>query len=339
MKNIFISYSRTSRERISAIANDLIALDFEVWYDIKISGGQAWWEEILRQIRDCSVFVFAVDDSSVQSSACSSELEYAILLRKSIVPILLDRRVGVGSIPASLRQLHVVECWNQDKETLLALRSAILRIPESPDIPEVLPNPPAIPKATEIGLREQIDSTSELTHSQQDRIVKEVRRMVFDRKSADESVLLLTRLRERKDLMRDFISEVDYLLEVNSSFQRESKKSNTDLNKVDNIWLTQVLGSVFGLSASGVLLLLDGFDRNWVVLSFFGLLQGYFVGLLSRGSKATLFHNIIMWIVLFVLFAFSVKGAISSFLLGGLIVVLLMYFSCYFRKFFGRGVK
>ena len=53
MVRIFISYNRVSLEVVQTVADDLQTAGHEVWFDRSISGGQQWWNEILRRIRNC----------------------------------------------------------------------------------------------------------------------------------------------------------------------------------------------------------------------------------------------------------------------------------------------
>ncbi len=89
MVNIFISYSRKSETAVRALADDIEALGHEVWFDQDVSGGQAWWDQILASIRTCDVFVFALAPDSLNSKACEREYSYAADLGKPILPVLV----------------------------------------------------------------------------------------------------------------------------------------------------------------------------------------------------------------------------------------------------------
>ena len=60
MSKIFISYDRESKPLVETLADDIKALGHAVWLDQELSGGQAWWDQILEQVRQCDVFVFAL---------------------------------------------------------------------------------------------------------------------------------------------------------------------------------------------------------------------------------------------------------------------------------------
>ena len=85
---VFISYSRIDQATVNVLARDVEELKGNVWIDRELEGGQAWWDTILSQIRECSLFVFALSPDSLKSRFCQTELRYAVALgrdRKSVV--------------------------------------------------------------------------------------------------------------------------------------------------------------------------------------------------------------------------------------------------------------
>ena len=49
---VFISYSRSDVERVAELKRNVEAYGHEVWIDQHLSGGQQWWREILKRIRE-----------------------------------------------------------------------------------------------------------------------------------------------------------------------------------------------------------------------------------------------------------------------------------------------
>ena len=56
MANIFLSYNRESQALIGGLVRDLEELDYSVWFDQNLNGGQAWWDKILLEILECDFF-------------------------------------------------------------------------------------------------------------------------------------------------------------------------------------------------------------------------------------------------------------------------------------------
>ena len=85
MANVFISYNRQSESTVRTLAEDIKQLGKTVWFDQELSGGQAWWDQILAEIRNCDVFVFVLTTESLNSEACKREYKYAGALGKTIL--------------------------------------------------------------------------------------------------------------------------------------------------------------------------------------------------------------------------------------------------------------
>ena len=77
MRQLFISYARENKPDVDALVRDLDALGYQTWVDSSLRGGQTWWEEILRRIANCDVFVAIVSGHTLSSVACKRELEWA----------------------------------------------------------------------------------------------------------------------------------------------------------------------------------------------------------------------------------------------------------------------
>src|SRR5262245_38419136 len=64
--HVFISYSKKDRVYARGVADQLLALGFEVWIDDRIDFGDEWWGKIVEAIRSAKAFiVIMTDDASV----------------------------------------------------------------------------------------------------------------------------------------------------------------------------------------------------------------------------------------------------------------------------------
>ncbi len=88
MSTIFVSYARKDAALVQALADDLRELGNTVWLDEEVSGGQAWWDHILEQIRNCEVFVFALSPAALESLSCGRESDYAAALGRQPLTVL-----------------------------------------------------------------------------------------------------------------------------------------------------------------------------------------------------------------------------------------------------------
>jgi hypothetical protein len=50
------------------------------WHDQKLDAGDIWWEEIMRQVGLCDIFMYLLSNESVISEYCQAEFREAIRL-------------------------------------------------------------------------------------------------------------------------------------------------------------------------------------------------------------------------------------------------------------------
>jgi hypothetical protein len=122
MTNIFISYNRKAEAITKALADDFEDLGHTVWFDQEISGGQAWWDQILAKVRNCDLFVFVLEPEALNSMACKREYGYAVDIGKPILPVLVSDEVNTNLLPPALSQIQFVDYRKQDD------RSAAFRL-------------------------------------------------------------------------------------------------------------------------------------------------------------------------------------------------------------------
>ena len=212
MSYVFISYCRTSQETVKALGQDIGELGHRAWLDQQLSGGQAWWDQILAVIRECDVFVFALAPESLDSEACKREYKYASALNKPILPVLVADGVSANLLPPELSRLQHVDYRRQDKQAVIGVMRAFNALPKSPPLPDPLPDPPSPPLSYLGGLMEQIETTGELTFAQQAALVLKLKEPVGGVQNRSEVRTLLARLRKRDDLYARIGEEIDALL-------------------------------------------------------------------------------------------------------------------------------
>ena len=128
-----------------SIANDLAFVDWNVWFDQELSGGQSWWDAILEQIRAADIVLAVVSSEALDSQACKLELQYAQAVRRHVIPVLVAADVDVALLPPYLAQVQFVDRRTDSKQALLSLLRALKRLPDTPALPVPLPEPPKVP--------------------------------------------------------------------------------------------------------------------------------------------------------------------------------------------------
>jgi hypothetical protein len=183
---------------VTVLRNGLLRLQHNVWIDDRLALGQAWWDEILHQIRICDAMVVAVSPSLLESQAGSREREYALRLGKPILPVCL-RAVSMQLLPPDLAELQFVDYCTPGPDAAFQLAFALGNLPVSDPLPVPLPTPPAVPVSYLSGLAVKVGAPS-LTLDEQFTLVAKLRAALGKPAERDAAFQLLRSLRDREDL-------------------------------------------------------------------------------------------------------------------------------------------
>lgn len=94
---IFVSYAYADGDVVLPILDALVDEGYRVWYDAGIQKGTEFPNYIADHVHDCECLVMFISRASKASSWCRSEVNYALELGKSILPIYLeDIELGRG---------------------------------------------------------------------------------------------------------------------------------------------------------------------------------------------------------------------------------------------------
>jgi TIR domain-containing protein len=201
---IFISYARRNQQRVSSVAQRIRQLGHEVWMDNTLAGGQAWWDEILTEIRACDAFVPMVSEASLESEACTSERGYANALGKSVVPVAVEP-IRPQLLPADLGRLQLIDYSSPGEDAALDLARALSRVPPAFPLPAELPVPPPVPTSYLTELSTRLSAPSLSPEEQLSLLVtlEQALERARSRNDADERdtvLALVAKLEERPDL-------------------------------------------------------------------------------------------------------------------------------------------
>ena len=123
--SIFISYARHDRPDVEMLARDLEGTRESVWMDNELTGGQAWWDTILRQIRQCDLYVLALSPESLKSRACRLELQYGVALRRPLLPVQM-KDLAISTAPQVVADTQIVDYRQRTPEAGFALWTAVM---------------------------------------------------------------------------------------------------------------------------------------------------------------------------------------------------------------------
>lgn len=212
MKRVFVSYSRHNLDIVTQLIHDLQAVGVETWHDQTLTGGQRWWDNILANIRESEIFIFALSPESWDSEACRSELGYVVQLGKTILPVLVADGININLLPSPLNEIQVTDYRKRDKEAAFALVKSINTALPAPPLPSTLPDPPRVPVSYLSNLQERIDSSEPLNSQDQVTLFFELEAGLRDGRSPTEIRDLLLRLGRRPDLLAKVAVKIDAAL-------------------------------------------------------------------------------------------------------------------------------
>jgi hypothetical protein len=144
-RRVFISYARVDAKRVDALVEGMRQLHYDAWVDKLLTGGQAWWDAVLAQIRDSDAVLVAVSPAALESVAVRREYEYGHAVGRPLLPVTVNR-VRLEMLPSLLALLQVVDYSQPDTNSAFALAAALAALPAPQALPQPLPEPPPVPQ-------------------------------------------------------------------------------------------------------------------------------------------------------------------------------------------------
>ena len=214
---LFVSYSRKDEEVVRGLIADLEKTHQTIWLDRDLRGGEPWWQEILGRIRESTVFVFALSNSSLGSKPCRAELAYARELGLPILPVQVGAVNNLRTAP--IAEIQIVDYRERTAASGIHLVSAIHDFStRRRELPSPLPEPPPVPFAYLLRLRSAIEG-AQLSPAEQSDLVVRLRECLEteeDQSVHEDAKELLRLLRRRSDVTHRNVGEIDSLLSNNA---------------------------------------------------------------------------------------------------------------------------
>ena len=207
---LFCSYAREDREGVRALLDGVRHLRHQVWVDERLSGGQAWWDEILAQLRKCDAMLIAVSPALLESQASALERQYGSLVGKPLLPVII-RPVLSELLPPDLAPLQAIDYTAPGPNAAFELAGALYSLPPARPLPDPLPDPPPVPISYLSGLSDRVRAAT-LTLDDQLAVVARLRTAMERPREREAAVELLEALRQRTDLYHAPAVEIDKLL-------------------------------------------------------------------------------------------------------------------------------
>jgi len=220
---IFVSYAREDLDQVEQLSDELARAGYHAFYDGDITGGQAWWEMLLTEIEECDVFAPAISNSYLASKPCSAEANYAIALRKPLVPIKLEP-ISPGLLREEVGNAQWVpyDALDHGAQTLAVIRAVNSASP-APPLPQTMPPRPQVPVSYVISKILAILDQEELSIFEQRGVLGEI--AVLSGEDQPQADMLLRRLLERPDLFHQVVVEANTQLQGLSQRQPPAGKT------------------------------------------------------------------------------------------------------------------
>jgi WD40 repeat protein len=209
-RQVFVSYARGDARRVDALVEGLRQLRYDVWLDQELTGGQAWWDAVLSQIRASSAVLVAVSPAALESVAVRREYEYGHAVGRPLLPVIVDG-VPLETLPSLLAPLQVVDYRQPGVKNAFALAAALAALPAPQALPQPLPDPPPIPISYLSGLKEHSQAAT-LSLDEQLALIGRLKAALgraSEREAAEE---VLRSLQNRNDLYQVSAQEIESLL-------------------------------------------------------------------------------------------------------------------------------
>jgi len=214
MRRVFVSYSRNNLDAVSQLIKHMKDCGVDMWYDQALTGGQRWWDNILTNIRECDIFVFALSPESWDSEACKSELAYVVQLGKPIIPVLVSDGININLLSPPLSEIQITDYRKRDMQAAFAVLKAINLAPPTPNLPEPLPTSPPVPVSYLSTLKDRIDCAEPLSPQDQITLLFELEEELKDGRSPAETRDLLLRLKRRDETLAKIAAKIDAALKT-----------------------------------------------------------------------------------------------------------------------------
>lgn len=112
MSDIFISYARADRAMAEALANELKAKGYRVWWDAELVGSDDFYEVILQALHNAKAAVVIWTKTSARSRFVRDEARFALNLEKLVAT--KEASLDTLDIPFGFQGQHTDDVTNRE---------------------------------------------------------------------------------------------------------------------------------------------------------------------------------------------------------------------------------
>lgn len=133
MSDIFISYARADRLMAEALANDLKAQGYRVWWDAELVGSDDFYEVILQALHDAKAAIVIWSKNSAKSNFVRDEARFALHLKKLIA--VKETGLDPFAIPFGFQGQHTDDVTDREQIMRAVEKLGVMRVAVAPTLP------------------------------------------------------------------------------------------------------------------------------------------------------------------------------------------------------------
>jgi len=222
VRKVFISYARANKSAVDELVEHLRELGCDTWVDSALYGGQDWWQEILRRIADCDVFIPIISHDALNSVACAREFDWAEALAKPVLPVAIEPPSVALPTRFSRRQFIDYSKPAERDRAARRLGGGLMSLPPAPPLPRPAPPRPAAPLSYLTDLVDMVSRAAPLHPEQQRQILVRLKPALrsLDPEERRGGLAVLDRFGSRADLASDIDRSIAALKQHNDDANR-----------------------------------------------------------------------------------------------------------------------
>ena len=222
MRKVFISYARANKPAVDELVEHLRELGCDTWVDSALYGGQDWWQEILRRIADCDVFIPIISHDALNSVACAREFDWAEALAKPVLPVAIEPPSVALPTRFSRRQFIDYSKSAERDRAARRLGGGLMSLPPAPPLPRPAPPRPAAPLSYLADLVDMVSRAKPLHPEEQRQILVRLKPALrsLDPEERRGGLAVLDRFGSRADLASDIDRSIAALKQHNDDANR-----------------------------------------------------------------------------------------------------------------------
>ncbi len=121
-RRIFISYAHEDYQIIQSISSSVKDSNDLIWLDRNfISPGDVWRDKIEKALKSSYCIIFFASALSVKSKEVKLEIDFALSLRKRVIPVLLEK----CSLPYEVSNLHYISLTDRTQQEVEVFREIL----------------------------------------------------------------------------------------------------------------------------------------------------------------------------------------------------------------------